>query len=86
MWGKFKPVVAVFIRKVLAFCVMFSGDFNLRSKNREIRTQLSKSYQLGNEHSFIIMCSARGDTPCFVLVPNVVVTESNMCYKSAHLQ
>ena len=35
---------------------------------------------------FTIKCRARGNTRSFVLVSKVVVTESNMCHKSSHLQ
>ena len=37
--GGFQPVVAVLIRKIVASCVIFSGVFNLRSKDKGNGTQ-----------------------------------------------
>jgi len=51
----------VFIRKVVAFCVIFSGVFNPRSKNRENRNQQGKVRQWSSTISFLTMCSARGN-------------------------
>jgi len=37
--GEFQPVLAVFIWKVVIFCVIYNGVFNLRSKYKENWTQ-----------------------------------------------
>jgi len=34
-FGEFQPVLAVYIRKLVAYCVIFSGVFNLRSEYKE---------------------------------------------------
>jgi hypothetical protein len=39
IWGEFQAFVAILIPKVVPFCVIFGGVFNLRSKNKENRTQ-----------------------------------------------
>jgi hypothetical protein len=37
--GEIRPVLAVFTWKVVIFCVIYNGDFNLRSKYKENGTQ-----------------------------------------------
>jgi len=43
--GEFKPVVAVSIWKVVIFCEIYNGVFNLRSKCKEYGNKQSKICQ-----------------------------------------